>query len=180
MHDRAETRLSRPKTNMRALALGGAVLATLSVPAAADARGGSSRHDPTERRIVRLINKNRAVWGLPPVRMSRALGRSADAHSRDMLRRNFFAHNSSNGTPFDRRVRHYRRATRIGENLAYVPRRKRRGGQARSVVGMWMASPAHRDVILSRGFRRIGVARRTGRLGSMRVTVFTADFSSRR
>ncbi|HEX8102912.1 MAG TPA: CAP domain-containing protein [Solirubrobacteraceae bacterium] len=165
---------------MRALALSGALLATLGVPATADARRASS-HDATERRIIRLVNKNRALFNLPPLHKSRALGRSANAHSRDMLRRNFFAHNSSNGTPFDRRVRRYRRAARIGENLAYVAKpRRRRGGQARTVVNMWMNSPAHRAVILNRGFRSIGIGRRSGRLGSMRVTVFTADFASRR
>lgn len=177
MHDRAETRLLRPKTNMRALAVSGAVIATMGVPATADARR-SAGHDATERRIIRLINKNRAFFNLPALRKTRALGRSADAHSRDMLRSNFFAHSSSNGTPFERRVRRYRRAGRIGENLAYV--RKRRGGQARTVVGMWMHSPAHRAVILNRSFRRIGIGRKRGRLGSMRATVFTADFASRR
>ncbi len=182
MHDRAETRLPRPKTNMRAFAVGGTVLATLGapavVPAAAEARR-SAGFDATERRIIRLVNKNRALFHLPPLRKTPSLGRSADAHSRDMLRSNFFAHHSSNGTPFERRVRRYRRAARLGENLAYVPRR-RRGGQARTVVGMWMASPSHRAVILNRSFRRIGIGRRAGRLGTMRATVFTADFASKR
>ncbi len=180
MHDRAETRLPRPKTNMRALAVGGTVLATLGAPTMAEARRSPAGFDATERRIIRLINKNRALFHLPPLRKTPALGRSADAHSRDMLRRNFFAHHSSNGTPFERRVRRYRRAGRLGENLAYVPRKRRGVGQARTVVGMWMASPSHRAVILNPRFRRIGIGRRAGRLGTMRATVFTADFASRR
>ena len=176
MNDRAEARLPRPKSNLRSLALGGAVLATVGV-AAPPVAHGSSRHDPTEKRVIRLINKNRAFFNLPKVRTSPALARSAEFHSRDMLRRNFFAHASSSGTPFDRRVRRYKRAVRVGENLAYV---RGRGSSARRVVSMWLNSPQHRAVIFNRSFRRIGVARRGGSLGSGRVTVFTADFSSGR
>lgn len=181
MHDRAGS-TPRPKSTMRTAATLGVVVATVGtagVAAPAQARGGSSRLDPTERRVVRLINRNRVAFGLKRVSVSKALSRSANAHSRDMLRRNFFAHNSSNGTPFDARVRRYRRAARIGENLAYVPRGGR-AGQARRIVSMWLNSPGHRAVLLSPGFRRIGVARRTGTLGSVRATVYTADFTSRR
>jgi len=178
MNDRAEARLPRPKSNLRTIALGGAVLATVGA-SASPAAHGSSRLDPTERRVIRLINKNRAFFNLPAVRASRALSRSAEFHSGDMLRRNFFAHASSSGTPFDRRVRRFKRAVSVGENLAYVP--GRRGGRsARRIVSMWLNSPQHRAVILDRSFRRIGVARRSGSFGRGRVTVFTADFSSGR
>lgn len=181
MHDRAEARLTRPKSNLCALALGGAVFATAGIPVAvpADAYAGSSRLDPTEKRVIRLINRNRMYWGLPKVHANRALQRSADFHSRDMLRGNFFAHSSSSGLSFHKRVRRFKRAKRVGENLAYVPRRKR-GAHARQIVTMWINSPAHRAVLFNRSFRRIGVARRTGQLGRLRATVWTADFSSKR
>ena len=58
-----------------------------------------------------------------------------------MLRADFFAHSSSNGTsPFDR-IRRYRHSRAVGETLAYVPK----GGRttARAVVKMWMNSPPH-------------------------------------
>lgn len=180
MHDRAETSLPRPKSITRKAAVLGAVALTAGGTAAAPAQAhGGSKLDPTERRVIRLMNRNRAVFHLPRLRTSHALARSANAHSLDMLRRNFFAHNSSNGTPFDARIRHFKRAARIGENLAYVAKGQR-GGQARTIVSMWLNSPGHRAVLLSPAFRRVGVARRTGRLGSARVTVFTADFTSRR
>ena len=52
-------------------------------------------------------------------------------------------------------------------------------GSARRVVRMWMSSPPHRAILLSGRYRRIGLAKRTGTLGSMRACVVTADFASK-
>jgi uncharacterized protein YkwD len=93
-----------------------------------------------------------------------------------MLRNDFFAHQSSDGTSFDHRVRAYAKARRVGENLAMVSRVRR---VAREVVRMWLNSPGHRAILLSRRYRRVGVAKRSGDLGSLRATVFTVDFASR-
>lgn len=154
------------------------VLAAVMRPEAADA-AGSARMDRSERRVITLINGIRRRSGLPRVRRSRALMRSADYHSWDMLRANFFAHSSANGMSMQQRIRRYKPAARIGENLAWVPRRRGQSS-ARVVVNMWMNSPSHRAVILNRVFRRIGIGRRKGTLGSTRATVYTADFASRR
>lgn len=136
--------------------------------------------DRTERKVLRVVNRIRASHGLRRLYRNRSLSRSADYHCGDMLRANFFAHASSNGTPFDTRVRRFaRRSARIGENLAWVSG----GGElgiAQRIVSMWMASPSHRAIILTPDFRSVGVARRTGTLGSVRAVVFTADFSSLR
>jgi hypothetical protein len=48
------------------------------------------------------------------------------------------------------------------------------------VVGMWMRSAPHRVVLLSAGFRRVGVARRGGHVSGGRACMITADFASRR
>ena len=109
------------------------------------------------------------------MRALRPLNRAADRHSQDMLRSDFFDHPSSDGTPFDRRVRRFYDARMVGETLASLPRR--RGGAA-VVVQMWMNSAVHRAIVLEPGFRRIGVARRWGTLGAERNAVVTADFAS--
>jgi uncharacterized protein YkwD len=180
MYDRAGARLPRATRRLWAAAgIGGLLAAMLMTLGSAPASARSASLDQLEIRIVALINGNRANAGLPPVRVSRRLARSADAHSRDMARRGFFAHDSSSGLDFAARIRRYSRAARFGENLAYVPRALRRG-VAERVVGLWMASPPHRAMILSRAFRRIGVARRAGRIGRTRAAIFTADFSSGR
>lgn len=177
--------LTQPKRGTRLTA---AVLLALTVaailafatvaPATADA-GSGSRLDRVERKVLKKLNRIRAKAGLRSLRPNNRLNRSADYHSRDMLRANFFAHTSSNGDSMAARVRAYRRAKRLGEVLAYVPGRKPRR-QARTVVRMWMNSSGHRASILTGGFRRVGIARRKGRLGSSRVVVFTVDFTSAR
>ena len=153
-----------------------AVLLLLLLPAPrARAAGGQDR---IERSIVHKLNVIRRAGGLPRLRTSRALARAADVHCRDMLAANFFAHASSNGTPMAQRVESFRRATSVGETLAYVPAEPR-NGQAARIVAMWMASPPHRAALLDGRFRRIGVARRHGALGGERAAVFTADLSSK-
>ena len=123
--------------------------------------------------MIRLINEIRAQHGLASVHHCRALSRAAGSHSRDMVQRGFFDHTSSNGTPFASRVRRYVNAHRVGEVLAYIWRRR---GGAHTIVRMWMESPPHRAVLLTPGFRRIGIARRWG--GGRAVV--TADFASAR
>jgi uncharacterized protein YkwD len=143
-------------------------IACVAVPAPAVAR----RHDRVERAVIHRINFIRAVYGLPHVRPWFALRHAAEEHSRDMARANFFDHPSSDGTPFDVRLRRYVGGRSVGETLAVLSG----GGLASRVVSMWMNSPPHRAILLERGFRRIGVARHHGGLG----TLFTADFAGRR
>ena len=92
-----------------------------------------------------------------------------------MLRADFFDHPSSDGTPFERRVRRYADANMVGETLASL--RQRHGG-AGTVVRLWLNSPPHRAIVLEPSFRRIGVSRRWGTLGSSGNALVTADFSS--
>jgi uncharacterized protein YkwD len=95
-----------------------------------------------------------------------------------MLDANYFAHSSRDGGSFDNRVRRFARHRAIGETLAWMSGCGR--GSARRVVRMWMNSPGHRAVLLTSQYRRIGVGKRVGHLGSTRACVITADFGSRR
>src|SRR3954468_16055461 len=152
------------------------VLALLAAAAApGGARAASPRLDHRERGVIRAINHQRARYGLSAVRASRNLNRAADFHSYEMAYGNYFAHPSLNGASMASRVRSFANKRRVGETLAMLGGRCRRhlGGR---VVGMWMNSAPHRTVLLSRGFRRVGVAHR-GRHGECMVT---ADFASRR
>lgn len=149
-----------------------AVCALLAVAPAASA---GARLDATEREVIQRLNDARAQQGLSALRPSRGLNRAADRHSRDMLARDFFDHPSSDGTPFDTRVRRYARAAMVGETLATLP--DRHGGAA-TVVRIWMESAAHRAIVLDPRLKRIGLARRWGTLGSRKTAVVTADFAS--
>ena len=141
----------------------------LALPAPATAAG---RHDRVERSVIRHINAVRHANGLASVRRWRALRRAAEEHSRDMARADFFDHPSSDGTPFDVRVRRYVGSRPIGETLAALSG----GGQAARVVQMWMDSPPHRAILLEGTFRRIGLARHRSGFGML----FTADFAGPR
>ena len=144
------------------------VLMFAATAPAAEAAG--SRVDSGERAVIRAINRARAAHGLRGLRSHRRLARAADVHTRSMLRSNYFSHGA-----FSARVRRYVSFRRIGETIAMTTR-----CSARKVVRMWLNSPPHRAVLLSGGFRRIGVGRRKGRLGATRACVVTADFGSRR
>ena len=151
----------------------------LLLPAGTAQAKRSSKLDRQERRTVAFINNVRANNGLKRLRVSRRLSRAANTHSWSMIVWDFFAHTSKDGTSSSTRIRRYKRANKVGETLAWVPRRERRNAPWQ-VVRMWMNSPGHRQVLLSSSFRRIGMARQAGTLGSNRALVFTADFSSRR
>ena len=160
---------------MRAVASLTLVVVSLLI---ADVAQAKPRHDRLERSIVSAVNKQRAAHGLAKVRRSVSLARAADFHSWEMLDANYFAHSSRDGGSFDNRVRRFARHRALGETLAWMSGCGRRS--AGRVVSMWMNSPPHRAVVLSPQYRRVGVGKRTGRLGSARACVVTADFASRR
>jgi uncharacterized protein YkwD len=132
--------------------------------------------DGPEYQVLVRINNFRAQHGLGALRPNRALTGAADAHSRDMVRRRYYAHDTLNGRSWNRRIKRYVRASTVGEtlDLLYGPR----GGKsdASVVVSDWIHSPAHRAVLLTPRLHRIGVARAARRHG--RPAVFTADFAN--
>lgn len=118
-----------------------------------------TRATSLEELVLRQVNEVRAARHLAPFAASRALSRSAAAHSRSMLTRGFFAHESANGTSFSSRIKGFygpRSSTwTVGENLAMF------GGMtptAAAVVDAWMGSPGHRANLLRGSFREAGVA----------------------
>jgi uncharacterized protein YkwD len=152
-----------------------AVLAVVLV-AAVPATAAGPQLSRTERAILRKVDRQRAGHGLHAVRSSRALARAADAHSREMLSANYFAHSSRNGGSFATRIHRFAHARKVGETLAMLSRCGRHS--ARWVVSMWMHSPVHRAVLLTGGFHRVGIALRRGRLGGRRACMVTADFAN--
>jgi uncharacterized protein YkwD len=150
----------------------------LAAPVPAQARINHAKLDDYERQIVHLINDARAAQGMSVMHSNRRLGRSADRHSFDMLARDFFTHDSSDGASFARRVRHYLPASRVGEVLAYAEQGAHRP-DPRIFLDVWQSSPEHRGLLFEPGFRRIGLACRGGVLGRVRAVVCTADLASR-
>jgi uncharacterized protein YkwD len=121
-----------------------------------------------ERAIVRLVNAERARYGLPRLRLSSALTRAAKRHSWDCLRYDSLSHTAGRVSS----------ARSSGEALAWSQRGA--GSGAQSIVRMWMSSSAHRAIVLNGKFRRIGVGRAHGKLGQTSGVMVTADFASAR
>jgi uncharacterized protein YkwD len=145
----------------------------------APAQAGAASMNARERAVVRAINRQRAQYGLARVRASASLARAANFHSWEMLRANYFAHESTNGGSFYARLRRFTRRHVVGETIAWV-RGGCGGGMAGRVVGMWMNSAGHRAILLSSSFQRVGIGARAGWLGGGPVCMVTADFASRR
>jgi uncharacterized protein YkwD len=135
------------------------------------------------RRVARatlcLINGERRSRGRKRLRASRKLARAAGAHTRDMVRRRYFAHKGPGGPTFRRRLRRARyRARPAGENIGSLSA----GASPRTLVRAWMDSAPHRANILLRRYRAVGIgvlARRPsgGRSGG---STFTANFGRKR
>lgn len=164
-------------------------LAGRSVPAPTSApqhRRTKSVTAVLESAVVARINAVRRSHGLRPLRHSSRLAAAADFHSRDMGRRGYFEHDSANGTAFWRRIERFYpsrgfRSWTVGENLLWGTDRY----GAAFAVREWMNSPPHRENILSRDWREVGIGAAffTSAPGEYRgraVTIVTADFGSRR
>jgi uncharacterized protein YkwD len=126
-----------------------------------------------DRAVVRHVNNVRRYAGLKPVVMTTHLRRMARHHTLDMLRHDSFSHNGD-GTTFATRILSHSNYNRVGETLAFMPRHT----SARRVVRAWLRSPGHRAVLLTAGFRRIGVCGTRGSMGRHGGLAVTADFAS--
>ena len=113
----------------------------------------------TQRRLLCLMNRTRARFGLPSLRANRCLHRVAARHAHDMVFRRYFAHVTPNGWDPGRRARasgYVPRSQRwvVGENIAWGV-----AGAARPawVVRAWMHSPGHRRNLLNPRFHDAGI-----------------------
>ncbi|MFJ6835936.1 CAP domain-containing protein [Streptomyces sp. NPDC091209] len=123
----------------------------------------------TAHEVIALTNAERASAGLPPLHADATLTTAAQAHSADMVARDFYAHTSPDGgQPWDRAAAAGCTRRSIGENIACGQR-----SPAEVVLG-WMNSPGHRANILKRDFTHIGI----GLAGGSRAgTYWTQLFS---
>lgn len=149
----------------------------LSCPGAAPGwKGGVSgakiltTHPVTETRLLTLINNYRVANGLKKVTLSVNLGYAARFHSADMQKKGYFDHGL-----FSQRLARYTPSQCIGENLAWGTGDFGRGP---GILSLWKSSPAHRKVLLTPGFTRVGIGVRTGMfMGQKNATIATVDFS---
>ncbi|MGB6839091.1 MAG: CAP domain-containing protein [Microgenomates group bacterium] len=124
--------------------------------------------------VIRLTNEKRVTAGLFPLEANDALGQAAQAKGADMLNRNYWAHVAPDGTQpwkfFIDAGYSYRYA---GENLA------RDFTNPNSAVEAWMASPTHKDNLLSANYREIGIAVVEGDLDGIDTTIVVQFFGTK-
>lgn len=108
------------------------------------------------QQVLNIANGQRRRARVSPLRLHSRLMAAAQAHSKDMARHLFMSHNSSDGTPFGRRITRYYKGA-AAENVAY--------GQTSSqdVMRSWMNSTGHRRNILKPNFRYMGIGYARGR-----------------
>jgi uncharacterized protein YkwD len=111
-------------------------------------------------RAVRcLVNAERAAHGLAPVRAAAHLRVAAQRHAADMVVKHYFEHVSRDGSSLTDRARRAgylsgARRYKLGENIGWGEAQL---ASATAIVRAWMNSPGHRAVILTPGFREVGV-----------------------
>jgi uncharacterized protein YkwD len=131
-------------------------------PATSSANAGTNAVRPLDAlssQVVAVVNTVRSSNGLSRLRLARPLTRAADSHTISMATRGFFGHDSPSGETFAQRIRRFypgdsRSSWTAGENLLATTG----DVDARVIVDAWLASPTHRNVLLKRGWREIGVA----------------------
>ncbi len=124
--------------------------------------------------VIMLTNEKRAQEGLAPLKQNSTLSASAFEKGKHMLAQDYWAHVAPDGTEpwffFKQGGYSYRYA---GENLA------RDFSDANSAVEAWMASPSHRENILSTRYKDIGIAVVEGDLNGVDTTIIVQFLGTR-
>ena len=112
-----------------------------------------SAHSINAQKLIELANDDREKVGLPKLRNSTELTSAAYAKANDMLKTQYWDHFGPNGeTPWQFISDAGYEYVYAGENLA-------KGFTSNSGIhDAWMASPTHRDNILSGNYKEIGIA----------------------
>jgi len=123
--------------------------------------------------LVNLINQARTAQNLSALNVSSKLNEAAGLKAQDMITNNYFDHTSPSGvSPWYWFSQAGYSFVWAGENLAL------HFTDTNAVFDAWMASPGHRDNILSPNFREIGMAIATGQIDGRQTTVSVLDFGS--
>ena len=146
------------------------------------ATGAVTSSTDTARTVLCLLNRIRSRHDLRPLQDSARLRKAALRHSRDMVRRGFFDHDSPGGGDLVSRARAagYIRAGvgwTVGENIAWGSGRL---ATPASIVDAWMHSAGHRHNILSPAFRDLGVGVALGTPRGGGGATYTTDFGALR
>ena len=124
--------------------------------------------------VVLLTNEKRQQIGLGSLSINHQLSQAAQAKGTHMLANDYWAHVAPDGTqPWAFFIDVGYQYKYAGENLA------RDFSNPESAVEAWMASPTHKDNMLSGKYTEIGVAVVEGDLNGVETTIIVQLFGSR-
>lgn len=156
--------------------------------AASTARAATTTSVATslQRLVSAEINAVRRAHRLPQLALSAQLARAGREHAQQLALAGYFSHDWTDGTPFGSWIRRFYPVGRArhwsaGENLAWATPDL----TAQRAVELWLASPEHRRILLSRNWRQVGlgVIRADGAggvYGGRSVVILAAEFGIRR
>jgi uncharacterized protein YkwD len=138
------------------------------------------------RDLVAEVNTLRRSHKLRPLVLSPTLQRAAEGHAGALARSGKFTHSWPDGRPFGSWIRVFYSPARyrywkVGENLVWASPTL----TAQQAVQDWLASPAHREILLTPAWRQLGIGvvdavAAPGAYGGSDVTVAAAEFGVRR
>ncbi|MEV0117696.1 CAP domain-containing protein [Streptomyces sp. NPDC050844] len=114
-------------------------------------RPALSKSAQFEKKLLVLVNAERAKAGCGPLRLDRRVQTAARAHARDMAARNYYEHVSPEGEHADDRMRKAGYPTGAwAENIHKGPK------GPKTAMRDWMRSPGHRANILNCAYKDFG------------------------
>jgi uncharacterized protein YkwD len=125
------------------LCLAGTAQAGCTIPPNADAM---------QKELLAHLNAERQAYGLPALKLSAKLDKAAQGHACDNAKRKSISHTSSDGGTLKTRLR------KVGYGFRTAAENTGRGfASGARAVEWWMHSPKHKDNILLRKAREVGV-----------------------
>ena len=127
----------------------------------------------TAQKVLTQTNLQRQNNGLPALKYSSVLSKSATDKANDMFAHNYWAHTSPSGaTPWDFFKAVDYRYSVAGENLA------RDFYDTESLMKGWMDSPTHKANIINSKYQEIGIGVVNGTLGGIKTTLVVQHFGT--
>jgi uncharacterized protein YkwD len=127
----------------------------------------------TAQDLLTQTNAVRQEQGLPPLKLNSELSKAASLKALYMFSKNYWAHNAPDGTTPWIFIR------QAGYNYIYAGENLARGfTSTNDVIKAWMASPSHRENVLSPNYEDIGFAIEQGKLTGEDTTLIVEMFGN--
>lgn len=124
--------------------------------------------------LVELTNEKRIENGLAPLKINEQLNDAANRKLNDMFENDYWSHNSPTGTTPWFFIKE------SGYNYVYAGENLARGfTDSKDVIDAWMASPDHRENVLSPNYQDVGFAIKSGTLGGEETILIVEEFGSK-